>query len=238
MAQLPQGFNANQIAPQGNSQQLPLSPPEGWPMVITASAMKPTANDPNQGFLEMEVQIIEGEHSGEKGTYRLNLYNANEKAVEIANRQLSALCHVTGQLNAVDSSQLHNQPFRGVVGLQKKKAADEPDRTEIKGVKHMDGADPGKGGSASTTQPSAPVAPPQPPVQQAAPAPVQQAQPTQAWGAQQTAPVEQPAPVQQQAPQQWGAPVQQPVQQQPVQQAAWAAPIQNGAPAASAPWSK
>lgn len=225
MASFPQGFSARTVAPQGNTSQLPASPPEGWPVVITASEMKPTAADPQAGFLECNLHIIEGEHTGLEGKYRLNIFSKSEKAVEIANRQLSALCHVCNNPDAVDSSQLHNIPFRVVVGFQKMTSPDGPQYTEVKGVKHMDGSDPGKAGSA----PAAAPAPPAPPQQQAAPV-QQQAAPAAApaWGApaQPTA----PAPA---APQ-WGAPAA--AQPAPAQaQPAWAAP-QQAAPAAAPPW--
>ena len=170
MAQLPQNFNAAQIAPQGNSQQFPVSPPEGWPVVIVASEMKPVKDKPNCGYLDLTLQIIEGEHTGQQGPYRLNLFSDNEKAVEIAYRQLSAIAYVTGVMNAVDSAQYHNIPFRVIVGLQKKKNADDPDYTECKGVKHLDGSDPGKGAAPSNAAPAPPAPPqaPQAPVQPAA----------------------------------------------------------------------
>jgi len=227
MAQLPQNFNAAQIAPQGNSQQFPVSPPEGWPVVIVASEMKPVKDKPNCGYLDLTLQIIEGEHTGQQGPYRLNLFSDNEKAVEIAYRQLSAIAHVTGVMNAVDSAQYHNIPFRAVVGLQKKKTADDPDYTQVNGVKHIDGNEPGKGSASSNAAP----APPAPP-QQAPQAPVQPAAPQQAapaWGGAPAAAQAAPA-----APAWGGAPAAAaPAQAQP----AWAAPQPAAAAGAqNPPW--
>lgn len=215
MAQLPQGFSARTVEPQGTSSQLPVSGSEGHPVVITESEMKQVEGKPNCGYLQLTLRIIEGEHNGVEGAYRLNLYHDNTKTVEIANRQLSALCWVVGNPDAVDSAQLHNIPFRAVVGLQKKTTADAPDYTEVKGVKDINGNDPGKTGKTAASAP-APAAPPAPPVQPAAAAPVA---PT--WG-QPAAPAAPPA----QAP---AAPAAAPAA------APWQAPA-GGAPAATPPW--
>lgn len=150
-------FNANEVEPAGMSQSLPVSPADGFPMMITASEIKGNAAGTG-GFLELMVAIMDGEHKGQTGIYRLNIYSANAQACEIAFRQLSAVCHVTGQMNIATHEQLHNIPFRGVVGYQKRKAdwkEGDPEYTEVKGVLHSDGAQPGK----STATPSTPSTP-------------------------------------------------------------------------------
>lgn len=194
MANIGMVFDATKIEPACvGGGQLPVSPKEGWKVIITDSEMKETAAK-DGGYLELNVQIVEGEHAGTEGKYRLNIFNKNEQAQNIAHKQLSALCHVTGVFQITDSALLHNRPFRAVVGLQKGAEAAEKGYTEIKGVLDINGNQPGKAGSAPAAPPVAPVqAPVAPPVQQqAAPAwqppaapeaPAQQAAPT--WGAQQ-----------------------------------------------------
>jgi len=164
MPVLPQGFSARQVEPIGPSApQLPVSPKEGWPVVITGSEMVATANNANNGMLVLSLQIIDGEHRGDEGTYRLNLYHDNAKTVEIANRQLSSVCHVTGKIDAKASEELHNIPFRAVVGLQKVAAgAEDKGYTEIKAVLDINGNAPGKSG-ATIPAAQAPAAPPTPP---------------------------------------------------------------------------
>ena len=224
MAQLPQTFTSKVVAPQGTAQMLPLGE---HPMVITASEMKQVKDKPNCGYLEFTVHIIDGEAKGMEGSYRLNLYHDNETTVRIAEQQLSSIAHVTGNVDgtgrctAVDSSQFHNLPFIGVVSPQKNK----PDYTEISGVKHITGEQPGK---ASAAGPAAAPAPPSPP-QQAPQAPVQPAaaqQAAPAWGGA-------PAPAQAQpAAPQWGN--QAPAAAAPATQPTWAAP--QPAAGAAAPW--
>ena len=160
MAKLLVPFNAHEVEPAGTGGgQLPVSEKTGHLVVITGSEIVPTkAND--GGMLKLDLEIIDGPLKGESGPYRLNLYNTNETAANIAQKQLSALCHVTGVFNVQDSAQLHNIPFRVIVTLQK---GDNPNGyTEVKGVLDAAGNQPGKAG-----QPAAPQ------VTHAAPPPVQ-----------------------------------------------------------------
>ena len=183
MAQLV--FNAATVEPatMGGS-SLPLSGSDGWPVVITASEIKQAKSGGNNGYLELTLSVIDGEYRGESGAYRLNLYHSSEKTVEIAYRQLSAVCHVTGAVNMVDTQQLHNLPFRAVVGLQKRNANwkdGDPEYTEVKGVLHSDGSQPGKSKGGSAPGPSAPPQAPTQPTPTPTPQPEQQASPP-AWG--------------------------------------------------------
>lgn len=163
MPQLPQGFNARTTEPAAmGAPQLPVSPKEGWPVVITSSEMVATSGNANNGMLVLNLLIIEGEHKGEEGVYRLNLYHTNEKTVEIANRQLSAVCWVTGKPDAKVSEELHNIPFRAVVELQKDPEAAAKGYTQVKGVLDIQGNQPGKTGASVAAAP-APAAPPVPP---------------------------------------------------------------------------
>ncbi|AEX56078.1 hypothetical protein KL1_00032 [Burkholderia phage vB_BceS_KL1] len=224
MAQLIQAFNPMQFDPTQGVGSLPIGK---HPVVIESDEVK--ANKANDGgYLQFNLRIIDGPHAGTTGAYRLNLYHSNQQTVEIANRQLSAICHVTGvfQLgaNGSDTSVLHNIPFLVEVGPQKNDAS----YTEIKKVYDRNGNEPGKGGQgAGAAQPQAAGFGGQP--QGFGQQPQQQPQNPQggaAWGGQ---------PQQSQQPQQpqgqpaggqpaWGGAPQQP--QQPQGQ-----PAQGGAPA-------
>jgi hypothetical protein len=231
MAKLQQAFDANSVNPQQSTGQLPIGK---HPVAIVDSIVKATQKN-DGGYLELELRIMDGPMTGTTGAYRLNLYNQSAKAVEIANQQLSAICHVTGQFMIQDSAQLHNIPFIVEVGPQK----DNPQYTEVKKVYDANGNEPGKNKAAAPAPVQQQAAPVQPynagsyasssdqasmsgPVMMThQAAPVQQAP---AWGQQ---PAQQ-APVQQ-APQ-WGQPQQQP-QAAPVQQApAWGQQAGGAAP--------
>lgn len=191
--QFPQAFDVNSVAPAtGGGNQLPVSDSKGHLVVITESEVVPVANKPNAAYIKFDVRIIEGEHTGAEGIYRVNYFSDSEVAANIAKGQLSALGHVCHVQQLANTAQLHNVPFRVVVKLQKGVEGTEKGYTEISHVLNADGSKAGSApGSAPAAAPAAPpVAPP------AAPA----AASTPAWGAP-AAPVE-AAP----APPAWGAP--------------------------------
>lgn len=210
MAQLIQAFNAQQFDPTQSTGGLPIGK---HPVIVDSSEVKPNKEN-NGGYLQLNLKIIDGPQQGTVGAYRLNLYHSNQQTVEIAHRQLSAVCHVTGQFMLQDSAQLHNIPFIVEVGPQKNDAQ----YTEVKKVFDINGNEPGKAG-----QGQAPQQPAQQP--QTGFAPQQQApaqQPAAAWGAPQGAPA-------------WGN--QQQPAQQPAQAPAAAPGWQQGASAgATPPW--
>jgi hypothetical protein len=189
-------FDATQVDPATGSTALPVGT---YPVVIRKSSRKGVKDNSNSGMLVLTLEIIDGPHKGQSGDYRLNLWNENKQAAEIAGRQLSALCHVIGiyQLNATgegqDCAELFGKPFVVVVDVQ---AANEK-YTEVKQVLDMQGR--------------GPIRQAAPPVQQQPPAGGPswgaqggQAQPQQQYPAQQAAPADQPS---------WGGG--QPTQQQP-----------------------
>jgi len=99
-------FDATQIDPTDSFEPLPAG---DYAIVITESDMKATKNNRGQ-YLQMILEVIDGPLKGRKVWDRLNLVNPNNTAVEIAQRQLSALCHATGVMSVTDSAQLHNIP--------------------------------------------------------------------------------------------------------------------------------
>lgn len=111
MAQLPGGsFDANQQADWDGTAGGPVIP-EGPKMVrITDSAMKPTKAGTGE-YLELLMEVLTPEFAGMKHTQRLNLNNPNPQAVDIANRELGAICRAVGKPVIQDSVELHNIPF-------------------------------------------------------------------------------------------------------------------------------
>lgn len=148
MAQLISPFNPNNYNPEQSAGQLPLGK---HPVVIESSEVK--ANKANDGgYLQFNLKIIDGPNAGITGPYRLNLYHADQTTCEIANRQLSAVCHVVnvfGDLTSTDP--LHNIPFIVEVVPQKNK----PEYTQVSKVFDINGNEPGKApaGQAQTQQP-------------------------------------------------------------------------------------
>lgn len=120
------GFNANEIEPQASREPIPA----GWyKAVITESLEKPTKAQTGS-YLQMTLEVIEGEHAGHKTFERLNLNNPNQQAFEIAQRTLSSICRAVGVMTPRTSNDLHDKPF--MVKIKVKPAANGYDaRNEI-----------------------------------------------------------------------------------------------------------
>ena len=99
-------FNATEVAPQ---QDIGAIPAGEYLAHITDSDLKPTKNG-NGHYAELVYEVLQGEFKGRKVSLRLNLDNPNAKAVEIAQRQLSAICHAVNVMNVTDTQQLHYKP--------------------------------------------------------------------------------------------------------------------------------
>lgn len=140
--QLIQPFNPMNYDPTQGIGQLPIGK---HPVIIESDEVKPTKNN-DGGYLQLNLRIIDGPNAGTTGGYRLNLYNNSQQAVEIAHKQLSAVCHVVGVFQILnDCSVLHNKPFLVEVGPQK----GDPNYTEIKKVFDINGNEPGKAGQGT-----------------------------------------------------------------------------------------
>ena len=90
------GFDASQVPEQQEFSALP----EGQYVVIaTASEMKPTKSGNGQ-FLQFTFEVLDGPQKGRKLWARLNLVNPNQTAVDIAQRELGAICRAVGVKHA------------------------------------------------------------------------------------------------------------------------------------------
>lgn len=123
------GFNAADVAPN----DFGTIPPGDYEACIVASEMKTTKDGQGQ-YLNLEIQIINGEHQNRKLFEKLNLVNRNDTAVQIAKGTLSAICRAVGIMTPNDSSDLHNKPFRITVGTRKREDNGEMEN-RIKGFK-------------------------------------------------------------------------------------------------------
>lgn len=107
-------FDATQVDPTNTFDPVPAG---DYEVMITDSEEKNTANG-NGKYLQLTVQIQSGEFTGRTLFDRLNLDNPNRTAVEIAQRQLSQICHAIGELRLTDSRQLHEKPLLAKVKVR------------------------------------------------------------------------------------------------------------------------
>jgi hypothetical protein len=101
------GFNALEIEPSASYEPLPA---DWYKAVITDTEEKPT-KAMTGSYLQLTIEVIEGNHAGRKVFDRLNLKNPNTTAVEIAQRSLSSICRAIGVNSPQDSIELRDKPL-------------------------------------------------------------------------------------------------------------------------------
>jgi Protein of unknown function (DUF669) len=109
-------FDANQVEPSSGKEPVPAGK---YVAAITNSEMKPTKNGAGQ-YLELEYQILDGEHKGRKLWSRHTLQHTSAQTVQIARGELSAVCRAIGVMQPKDSAELHNLPMTVTVKLKKR----------------------------------------------------------------------------------------------------------------------
>lgn len=133
-------FDANQVAPSFGSSKHPVGI---FDFSISAIDWQPAKTEGNS-FLALTLTSPAGSI-----VLRLNLWNTSEKAVEIAHKQLSAICHVTGiyRLTA-GARELLNARLKAEVAPQ----VDKPDFVEVKRVMDLHGHEAGQQSNSAPQQ--------------------------------------------------------------------------------------
>jgi hypothetical protein len=144
MAFLGSTFDAAQVEPSAPFEVLPAGK---YHVQIVNSEMRDTKNGAGK-YLWLELSIMDGHAANKRLFERLNLVNQNEKAVEISQRTLSAICRATGQMAVTDSEQLHHRSLVAIVKVQPA----GPDKTGVmrNAQNEISGYEP-MGGYASAT---------------------------------------------------------------------------------------
>ncbi len=114
-------FDATQVDPAVDFEPLPAGK---YVAVITDSEMKATKSGTGH-YLELTFQVVDGPHKGRLLWSRLNLDNPNAMTVQIAQAELSAICHAVGVLKPKDSIELHNLPLQITVKCKKREDSGE-----------------------------------------------------------------------------------------------------------------
>lgn len=119
-------FNANDAPAAAAPRNYGPLPAGDYPVVITRSDVKPTKAGTGH-YIELEMQVTDGEFSGRRLWERLNVNNPNKTAEDIAKAALGALCMAVDVVDMDDTEQLHDIPF--VIGVEIDRK--EPDRNRI-----------------------------------------------------------------------------------------------------------
>lgn len=224
-------FDATQFQPQ---QDFSGNHPVGrFPFQISNTTVAETVNKQGGKF------VVELTTPAGKIFNNYNLWNNNPKAVEIAQKELSALCYATGIFRLDWNND--GQALRGgrgmvEIGYQKgqEPSAERPQGGYTEVVKVFDSAG---------NEPGQPNAAPQQQAQPQANAPMQQQPNGGGWAAPSTAPANQPPANAQPAQPGWGNPAQaqpqQAPQQAPQQPGGWAQqPGPSGGGVEAPPWAQ
>jgi len=173
-------FNAATVAPASAN----IVVPAGWyNVIIEHSEVVPTAAGTGT-ILKLRYSIVDGEFKGRKIFGQLNIVNPSPMAQEIAQKQLSAICHAVNVIQCNDSQQLHNIPFKVKLkitpgGIKDQHTGEKyDDKNEVTGWEKSSTNVGVSGGSAPGTTPPVTAKPITPPPVAAAPV----AAPP-AWGA-------------------------------------------------------
>lgn len=89
-------------------------PPGEYVVQVEASDIKDAKKAGNK-FIELTLTIMEGPEVNRKLTDRINLWNDNPKAVEIARRSLNSLGVACGKMAIGDTNEVHGIPMIAVV---------------------------------------------------------------------------------------------------------------------------
>jgi hypothetical protein len=120
-------FDVTSYEPQIKSSFEPL-PPGDYQAIISDSAIKTTKAGTGE-YIELTMQITDGQHSGRRIWERLNISNPNKVAEEIARSQLNGLRAALGIAKLESTEQLHDTPFVLSLDIDRK----EPTRNRVMG---------------------------------------------------------------------------------------------------------
>lgn len=128
-------FNAEEVEPSSSFDPIPA----GWYTAIISSSEMKATRDGYGEYLSLTLQVIEGQYENRLVFARLNLKNANDKAVDIARKDLAAICRAVGVMSPQASEELHDIPL--MIKVKVRPASGEYEASnDIGGYKAVEGA--------------------------------------------------------------------------------------------------
>ena len=128
-------FNAEEVEPSSSFDPIPA----GWYQAIISSSEMKATRDGYGEYLSLTLQVIEGQYENRLVFARLNLKNANDKAVDIARKDLAAICRAVGVMSPQASEELHDIPLMIKVKVRPA-SGDYEASNDIGGYKAVEGA--------------------------------------------------------------------------------------------------
>ena len=121
------GFDASKVELARTYEPLPAGE---YSAIITESEKKDTKAGTG-AYLQLKIQVTEGKFQNRTLFDRLNLWNPNEVAVQIAEKTLSSICRAVEVLTPKDSNDLHGKRMRVKVAVVNDQNGNP--RNEVKG---------------------------------------------------------------------------------------------------------
>lgn len=101
-------FDPNQVPDQEDFKALP----EGQYVAIATNSEEKVTKAGTGKYLQITFEVMDGPHKGRRLWSRLNLWNQNQTAKDMAQRELKAISSaVLGDRRPNDSAELHNKPM-------------------------------------------------------------------------------------------------------------------------------
>lgn len=85
---------------------------------VVKSERKEAKSGNGNAYINLEFEVQDGEYHGRRFWTMLNLWNSNDTAVEIAQRELNSICQAIGRLRVDDSEDLHGIPMLVKLGVK------------------------------------------------------------------------------------------------------------------------
>lgn len=129
--------------------------PNGWYAAQLVDSKHEAAKSGNGEYLKLEFDLLDAPYANRKVWVNLNLWNANEEAVRIANQQRLELLQALNKPNAQTTEELYAIPVMLKIGTREDKSGKYEPQNVVKGFKAIPGAAPpraaGFGGARPAT---------------------------------------------------------------------------------------
>jgi hypothetical protein len=125
------------IEPERRNEPLP----EGAYSVVVSTTQTRETKAGNGTYLEIEMEIVEGDHKGRRIWDRINLRNPSDAAVEIGMRRISSIGRILGIDRLMNSEQLHGKMLVVTIAHRER---DGRTSVDVKGYAAGKGAAPAK----------------------------------------------------------------------------------------------
>lgn len=130
-------FDADKVEPIGTFEPLPIG--DYLVTVTKTSGPTPSKKNPDNKYIQIEFTVIDGKYKNRVIFDFLNVVNSNEKAVEIAQRKLSAITRAVGMHQIKeDTDELKGKPLVLKLGIRKGSEGFD-DQNDIKEYKSSTG---------------------------------------------------------------------------------------------------